>query len=469
MRWRALQLVGVRVIYFLRLLILAKLLVPEDFGLLAIATIAVGTLMTLSNVGMLPALVQRADPTPEQQDGAWTVGVMRAAVVGLILLVAAPWVARLFEEPAAAPLIQALALRPLLEAGASIGVARLTRQLEFRSLALIYFPGAVVDLVVAVLSAPTIGVWALVAGALAGSLTTLFASYVLAPHRPRLLFRWDEIAPLVHFGRWVLGTSVVGMVGTLVIQLGISRTLGAAALGLYFLALKIAFLPLEVLNAWVGSVAFPLFARLKDDPAASTGAFGGLLGGLGLVLIPAYGLLFALASSFESVLGPEWSGTAPIIHVLCFAGITALLGELLVPLLMGRGRADRSFTLELVQTGVLLLVLVPAMWMLGITGAALSWLIGNSVALILALSWARRIVPGAIGGALPRLGSALVAGVGGAFLAGLVVQFLPALPGLLVAGCVGVAGVAAMLWLMNRLLGLELEALMSLVLNRRAA
>jgi O-antigen/teichoic acid export membrane protein len=469
MRWRALQLVGIRAIYFLRLLILAKLLVPEDFGLLAIATIAVGTLMTLSNVGMISALVQRTDPSRDQEDGAWTVGMTRAVLVGAVLVVVAPWAARLFNAPAAAPLIQVLALRPLLDAAASIGVARLTRDLEFRSLALIYFPGAVLDLLVAVVSAPVLGVWALVAGTLAGSVATLVASYLLAPHRPRLMFRWTEIEPLINFGRWVLGTGVVAMAGTLLTQLAVSRILGASALGMYFLAVKVAFLPLELLNAWVGSVAFPLFARLRDDAAGSTATFGGLLGGLGLIVIPAYGLLFALASSFEQVLGPDWAGTAPIIHVLCLAGITALVGELLVPFMMGRGRADRAFRLEVVQTGALLAVLVPAMWALGIRGAALAWLVGNALAMLAAISWARQIVPGALGSALPRLGAALLAGLAGAALSGMVAQALPGLPGLIAAGCVGMVAVAATLWLMDRWLGLGLGAMLALVLKRSGA
>lgn len=469
MRWRALQLVGIRALYFLRLLILAKLLVPEDFGLLAIAMIAVGTLMTLSNVGMLPALVQRLDASREHEDGAWTVGIMRAAFVGLALVVSAPWIARLFDEPSAAPIIQLLALRPLLDAAASIGVAKLTRDLEFRSLALIYFPGAVVDLVVAVATAPVLGVWALVAGTLAGSLATLVMSYVLAPHRPRLMFRWAEIAPLVHFGRWVLGTSVVAMVGTLLTQLAVSRTIGVAALGVYFIASKVAFLPLEVLNAWVGSVAFPMFARLREDTVGSIAVFGGLLGGLGLALIPAYGLLFGMASSLEAVLGPEWLGTAPVVHVFCFAGLTGLLGQLLVPFLMGRGRADRSFVLEVLQTATLLVVLVPAMWLLGTQGAALAWVVANSVALLLALSWAHRMLPGAVSGALPRLASALLAGLAGAFVAGAVTHELPGLPGLVVAGCAGLAAVVAILWVMDRWLRLGLGDVVALALGRGPA
>ena len=185
MLWRALQLAGVEGVYFVRLLVLARLLAPEAFGLLAIAMLAVATVMRLSDVGMIPALVQKRDATPEQYDGAWTVGLMRSALVAGVLFVAAPAIAVLFEERQATTLIQALALRPLIDASASIGVARLTREMRFKPLALMYFTGAVVDLVVAVSTARALGVWALVAGALAGAVSA--GAFGVMPSTP---VRW---------------------------------------------------------------------------------------------------------------------------------------------------------------------------------------------------------------------------------------------------------------------------------------
>src|SRR3972149_1224342 len=95
MRWRAAQLVGIPAVYFLRLVILANLLAPDAFGLLAIATIAISVLMRLSDIGIIPALVHRREVTLEQQDAAWTVGLTRTALVALALVLAAPAVARL--------------------------------------------------------------------------------------------------------------------------------------------------------------------------------------------------------------------------------------------------------------------------------------------------------------------------------------------------------------------------------------
>jgi O-antigen/teichoic acid export membrane protein len=456
LRWRVVQLAGVQAIYFLRLLILAKLLAPDAFGLLAIATIAISVMMRLSDVGMIPALVHRSHATLEEQDAAWTVGLARAGLVAIVLVLVAPAVGRLFNEMAAVPVIQVLALRPLIDASASIGIARLTRELRFRQVALIYLPGALADLVIAVATAPTLGVWALVAGAIAGSAVTATVSYVFAPHRPRFNLAWRAVAPLVNFGRWVLLAGIATLAGTLVTQLAVSRELGAAALGLYFLALKVAFLPIEAAGAVVGAVAFPMFARLRDDRAATVRSFAILLGGFGLVLLPVYALLVVVAPSFEQALGDRWAGTAPIVQILALAGVAAILADLLSPLLLGHGRANRVFALEGVQTAVLLAVLWPALGWFGVEGAALACLAGNAAALVLAAIWTRRLVPGAMGDAKNRFAAAALAAAAATGVAVALSGFWSGFAGLIATGVGGAVTAIAVLWMLNAPFRLEL-------------
>ena len=467
--WRALQLAGVQGVYFIRLLVLAKLLAPEAFGLLAIAMVAVTTAMRLSDVGMIPALVQKQDATREQYDGAWTVGLLRSSLVAVVLFIAAPAIASLFEEPLATPLIQALALRPLIDASASIGVARLTREMRFKPLALMYFTGALVDLLVAVSTARSLGVWALVAGALAGSATTMLLSYRLAPHRPSWSFRWKEIRPLANFGRWVLLVGITGLVGELLVQLAISRQLGAAALGLYFLALRLAFLPSNVASAVIVPVAMPVFARLQDDPGAATKVFAEMLGALCLLLLPVYAIMFSVALLFEQALGSNWTGTARLIQVLCVAGAAGILKEFLIPLLMGHGRSDLAFRLELVQTILLLAVLLPALSWFGVVGAAAAWLVANLAATLLAAWIARGFVPGAFVQAARRVAAAGAAAVLAGGTAAVLASRAYGLTGLLIVGTAGVSAAGAVLWMLNSRAGLDLEGLLAVITRRRAA
>ena len=459
MRWRAAQLAGIQAIYFVRLLILARLLAPDAFGLLAIATVALGVMLQLSDVGMIPALVQRRHATIEQHNAAWTVGLLRALLVATVLAFAAPVIARLFGEPRATPIIQALALRPVIEAAASIGVARLTRELRFRNLALIYVPGAVIDMVTAIATARWLGVWALVAGALAGSMTTALLSYVFAPHRPGFVFRMEAVAPLVRFGRWVMLTGIVALIGSTMVQIVLSRSLGAGALGLYFLASKVAFLPAAAASAIVGSVAFPLFADLRDDAQRTAAAFRRLFTGQNILLLPVYCTLFVLAPSIEEALGPRWSGTAPVIRILAVASVTGLFGETLGPLFMGKGQPYRMFLLEVVQTGLLLAAVWPLVNVLGVSGAAAAWLAGNIAAMLLGFAWLRRVLPNERVGDWAALAAAVAAALAGGVAAAMAAAAVPLLPGLIVGGACGVAAAAAVLIILNRLFGLELGAL----------
>jgi O-antigen/teichoic acid export membrane protein len=456
MRWRAVQLAGVQGVYFLRLLILAQLLAPDAFGLVAVAMVAIGVMARITDLGMVPALVQRASATPEEYDAAWSVGLLRAFTIALLLSVLAQPVATVFGEPSAAPVIQALAWRPVIEAASSIGIVRLTREMEFRRLAMIAVPAAVVDLTVAVATAERLGVWSLVAGSLAGSCTTVLLSYLLAPHRARLSLRFEAIRPLIRYGRWVMATGIVALVGSSLSQVAVSRIEGVAALGLYFLAWRVAFLPIEATSAVVSSVAFPLFARLRDDAQSTASTFRTLLTGESVVLLPGYALVFVLAPALELVLGERWIGTAPIIRILCIAAVTGTLGELVTPLLMGRGRADRAFVLEVVQTGVLVAVLIPLVLSYGARGAALAWLAGNVSALILTMAWLKSMVPGGLAlSPRPLLATFCAAALAAAAAKACTVTMTPT-AGLLTGAAVGTAVAACVLILLERSLRLGL-------------
>ena len=461
MRWRAVQLVGVELVYLLRLLVLARILLPEAFGLIAIAVTSVGILMSVSEVGMVQALVQAPHATREQYDGAWTVGLLRAAVVTVALIAAAPVIAHLFDVADATPIIQALAFRPLIDAAASIGVARLTKELHFRRLAMMQLPAAVVDLLVAVTLAGSLGVWAIVAGTLSGALTSTLASYAVARHVPRLSFRFADLLPLIRYGRWILITGIVALAGTTLTQLIISRSLGAAALGVYFLALKVAFLPSTAASAVVGAVAFPIFAQLRGEPERTSAAFRQLLAGLLLVLIPVYAMVFVLAPSLEMALGAKWAATSPIIRIIAVSCVIGVFGELLVQLMLGQGRSDAAFRLELVQTGTLVVVAWPLISAFGVAGAALAWLVGNLAAAIGGLHWLRRRVQlrEAVDFGLTACAAAAAAGAG--FAAAGIWQAWPGMAGLFAAGICGAAAAVAIVLLLAHLFKLRLDAVIA--------
>ena len=268
MVWKLVQMGGVKVIYMVRLLVLAILLTPTDFGLVAIATSATGFLLGLTNVGLIPAVVQAENMDDEKYDAAWTFDMSRSFIVATLTIIFSPVIADIFAEPLAVPIIQALALRPLIESLTSIKVAALNRNLTFRPLAYLRIVEAIFNTVVSIALAKFIGVWALVFGPITGALAMVIASYILVPYRPRITLNWHAIKPLMNFGGWILITGLVAMVGSYGLRIAISRQLGAEGLGLFFIAVQLAYLPSEVASEAVGAVAFPLFARLQSNVVA---------------------------------------------------------------------------------------------------------------------------------------------------------------------------------------------------------
>jgi O-antigen/teichoic acid export membrane protein len=253
--WRAVQQVGVKLIYLVRLLVLARILSPEEFGLLAIAAIAIHFLMHVTNFGMVPALVQRSEADPTHFDSAWTVGMLRATAITALVALAAPLIADIFGEPRSTNIIRVLALQPVIQASASIGIVRLTRDFQFRTLAILWIFEALANSLISIVLAFSFGVWALVIGSLSGSAAFALLSYAAAPHAPRFRFDAPAIADLIRFGRWIFVTSLIALAGRTVLQATISRQLGVAELGLYTLAVRLAFLPADISGAVVGSVA----------------------------------------------------------------------------------------------------------------------------------------------------------------------------------------------------------------------
>jgi O-antigen/teichoic acid export membrane protein len=451
MVWKALQLAGVKAIFLARTLILARLLVPEDFGLLAVSLIAVDFLASITNFGMIPALVQRAEPEERHYHAAWTIGLLRAVIIALVVILGAPVIATFLSEPRAIGLIQVIALRPLVEAAGSPRVADIMRQLRFRSMAIMSVPEALASATVSIALAQPLGVWALVLGALVGPTVSSLISFRVAPYHPRLTLEPAAVRTLLHFGRWIFFTSLISVAGRAILQIVITRKLGVEALGLYYLAAKLAFIPYEVSSEVVGAVAFPLFARLQADAAQVIRAFRALFTSVAALLFPTSALLVVLAPSLVIyVLGPRWQGTVLLIQLLALVSIVGLFGDTVGPILKGLGQPSRLAVLELIQSITLILVIWSLADSNGIVSAAIAWLAAVSASQLVSALFLQLALPKSLNGlARPTLAIVMAAGLG-AWIAFFVIKALPGPFGLIVASGLGTVSALSLLWIMDR-------------------
>ncbi len=381
--WKGMQLGVSKLLYLVGTLILGHMLAPKEFGLVAIATVAITTIMTATETGMTSALVQASVREQAHYDVAWTVGFLRGLIVCAVLLLAAPLVARLFGEERAASLVRLMAFLPLISSAASPRMADLIRELQFSKLAPVAIVAVIVEIGLAIALARKLGGAALILGKLAGATTVTLASYALAPHRPRFRPSYASAQHLLAFGRWLFAIGLTAVISDLFIKVLVARRLSVNDLGLFSMSDKLAEVPTQAANEAIGAVAFPLYARLKSDVPRLQTAVRAHLTGLMFFLFPATAIIIALAQPLEArVLGPSWAGISGLIVLFALGYVFEFAFNVVYFLLQALGAGARLFMVELTQYLTLIAAVLLLAGPFGLMGVGAARIITSVVVVI---------------------------------------------------------------------------------------
>ena len=456
--WRSLALAGEKLIFLARLIILARILTPADFGLVAIGMAAMVLMVSLTDLGVVAALVQEPASDKNHLDTAWTISVLRGLAVTAVLFVAAPFIAAAFGEPAARPFVQAIALTVLLRAAASIRIAHLNRELRFGALALIGLATALINTVVAVALARSQGAWALIWGSIAGALTFLIASFWAAPYKPRIRLAVRAANSLMRFGRWIFLIGIIAVLSDTLLRLIITRQLGVAELGLFFMAARLGFLPAQLITEIVGTVAFPVYAHLQDNREKATNTYRKVLLATTALMVPACGIFVCLAPAVVSdLLGERWQGTVLVMQLLILSSVVGVLGDSVAPLLKGIGRPAKIAWMDTLQ----FLVLIAMAWLLvgrwGLAGAGLAWVASIAASQFFAYVYADRLLDEPFEGTGRALLAIMVAGIAAALVAAVIVQAVSGVAGIAIAAAVSSVTAVVVMIALDWRLGLGLR------------
>lgn len=355
MRW------AIRGVGLLSTVILARLLTPDDFGVIAMAMVAVAILQVFTQSGVDLALLRAETPQREHYDAAWTLEIIQGAALAAVLFLSAPLVAGQFEDPRVTQVIRILSLSALIGGFQNIGVVNFRRNLDFRREFQFGVYKKLSSFTVTVVAALVLrSYWALVIGVVAGRVVEILLSYVMCSYRPRLSLA--RVGEIWGFSKWLVLTRFSMLINRQFDRWVVGSVSGASAMGNYFIAQDFASSPSDEIVAPMSRAAFPVYSRLRDDPAALADAFRRMLGSV-VAITFATGLgMAAVAEDFvHVVLGARWVGAIPIIPWLgLFAAVYGIV-RALDNFLIATGRERISSLMGLGYA----LVTIPVMWLAG--------------------------------------------------------------------------------------------------------
>ncbi|MBU4304919.1 MAG: lipopolysaccharide biosynthesis protein [Candidatus Omnitrophica bacterium] len=378
--------VAERLLGLIRLIVVARLLSPGDFGLLGIASLITGILAIFIESGFDSALIQKKDNVEQYLDTAWTVQILRGLFLFFIIYAAAPPAAVFFKEPRSIIIIRVFALTQLIDGFRNIGVIYFQKEMDFsKQFALSFLPELIA--LAATIAAAFIlrNVWALVIGAIVCSVFIVIFSYRFHPYRPKLEWNIPKIRNLMSFGKWVIG---YGIIGFLIIQgddILVGKVLGVAALGLYQMAYRISNLPATQVTHVIGQVTFPAYSKLQDDIPRLREAYLRVLQVSTFLSFPIAGLIYILSPLFTKIfLGPKWESMIPAMQVLCVFGLIRSYAATTGPVFNAVGKPRILTQLSFIQLIFLALIIYPLTVRWGIAGTAMATVIPNLLIAVLA-------------------------------------------------------------------------------------
>lgn len=301
--------------------ILGRLLSPEDFGLIAMATVAIGFIEIWFAAGVDTALIRTADVTKDDYDTAWTLRIVQAVCVALISVGIAPWAAEYFRDPRVVPLMWLFAFAAIVTGSSNIGIVEFRKELNFHREFIFSIASRLAGLVITItLAALWLDYWALAVGLLAQSLVEWLLSYGMHPHRPR--FSLSRFASLWGFSRWMIVVNTAVYFTAKIDEFFAARLGSSAGFGIYSVASDLGQIPTTELSTPVSRTLVPLLAQLQDSSARMWNAYHKATACVNTATLPAgIGMAIVAPQLVPLFLGNKWVEAVPYVQLFGVYGV----------------------------------------------------------------------------------------------------------------------------------------------------
>lgn len=372
-KWVSVSTFGRRILALLANIVLAHLLAPGDFGLVAMAAVVLGFIEIFKDLGTGAAIIRQKELRDVQLSSIFWFNVGFGAIATLGAVVLAPWVAQFYHEARVTPVLQAMAISFLLSAMAIVQSSVLAWKMEFEKIAKIEIAAASISYVIGIATALLgHGVWSLVYQVLINSLIALVLFWFASPWRPKLVFVWPEVKSVMSYSLNLSGYNIFYFLASNADNLLIGRYLGSKDLGYYDLAYRLMSFPLQAISSVFGRVMTPYYAQAQDNLERFRHTYLRVAVMIAFITFPLMVGLFAAREHFVlSVFGASWYPVIPLLAL--FAPIGAIRSVLTTSgsIYQAMGRADLQLRWGILSNLIVVAFLaVGVQWgSLGVAGA----------------------------------------------------------------------------------------------------
>ncbi|GAA4380765.1 lipopolysaccharide biosynthesis protein [Hymenobacter koreensis] len=435
--------------------VMARLLTPEAFGLVALAGITIRFGSYFAQMGMELAIIQKAELTERDIRAAFTSSIGLALLFSSLLLLLAPVAGSVFAQPEVVPVVQVLAVGLLLTGGSATAVSLLRRCMRFRTLAIAEVSAFVLGYAGVGVGMAWLGygVWSLVGAQLTQAAVLAVLTYGATRHAVKPLFNWETYRPLVQYGGWSSVISFCEYITGELDKMSISRLWGAAALGMYSRAWMLIGLPIYTLSSSVARVALPSFSQVQHDRPRLKAAYLRSIVLMGAIITPiCLGAAVAAPEVVRVMLGEKWMNTVPVFRLICGVFALSMMNMFAATVADATASLVRKFWLTLAHAGALL-ALFALLRPLGLLGVAVGVLLGEGIRTVFYTLLMRRVLDVSALEVLRCYGPAVLLGSGVAaaiaavawLLRGANMPLAVVFTGELLAGAVALAGLLLLL------------------------
>jgi len=395
--WTTLEAVINRSFSFIIQLILARLLLPQDYGVVGMAIVFISFLEVFNDLGMSAALVQKKEEqlTPQHYDTAFWTGMVWGGILYLLMgVIGAPVVANFYNEKLLSSIIPIMSLTLLFNPVNLVHQAQLTRTMNFKKLAFINNTGNIsAGIIALVLAFCGFGVWTLAFYSVARAVVSVPLYFMATRWFPTLIWKKELFKDIFGFGAYTTITAFFNKLTGNIDYLLVGKLVGASALGYYTFAFTITNIIRDQITAVLNKVLYPIYTKMQDQKDEMIKLFLKIVAINNFIVYPIIVGVFLFAEFIVPIFfGEKWNSSIPIARILCIAVLIQMLNNSHTGLFRASGKVKIETQLQVIKSIVFFVPLISlGVYLKGLEGAALGFTLATFLAVSLSFYFMMKI------------------------------------------------------------------------------